>query len=549
MIYKTHPPQYKLMRNLISINKFLFLIFLIFTPNSQSFAKQDFSIDLQKKSELKKNFKSKVVKNKTNLKSRKIAQKTVPKSLPANLVKTPDDDLNDDDEDSDNFDYESLYKNNQNNIENIINESENSSKNNPISNEFSDFGIIKDTVEEKKVIKKYDSEEDEIFLNKDIFDEKNKTILRKSGVQQPTPEEKNFKISNRIVSDLSLTDNYGNSRNKFFDTNGVVRYFTSIQLKKDFEFYGLFRLSRFDNDFDIAKRQQSSNGGGSRIFENMGIGISELSLKYSKNNSSLIVGKFTANFGTAWRWNKAIAVHNIPQNYALTEKLGITAITKYGNIKKSGLYNFSLSFFTNDRKNFDNSLFHRRQSASKSQALAGDTRSLASYALATDISFDFSEKEKLRYHIGYSKLAVNKRASSLPSNIIKKQQGIVFGMNYEFPISHDFSGEAILEHADIKNPDGDTRVLNNYLTTNFILKYSNKYSLMIGNSRNKNKNISLNSSRRNISEINIGYEFTKNKYFDKLTTQLGYHHRTEKNADQNTNNKALSILIRYYKNF
>ncbi|NBX53341.1 MAG: hypothetical protein EBT63_06820, partial [Proteobacteria bacterium] len=535
--------------NLVNINKFLFLIFLFFAFNSQSFAKEDFSRDFQKNSEIKKNLKSKVTKNKTPRKDKKNLPKKVSKLLPVISEKDIDVDLNDD-EDLDKFDYENLYKSSQNNIENIIiNESGNSSQNNSNNNEFSDFGIIKDTVEEKKVIKKYDSEEDEIFLNKDIFDEKNKTKLRKSAIQQPTSEVKDFTISNRIVSDLSLTNNYGNSRNKFFDANGVVRYFSNIQLKKDFEFYGLFRFSRFDNDLDIAKREQSPSGGGSRIFENMGIGISELSFKYSKNNSSLILGKFTANFGTAWRWNKAIAVHNIPQNYALTEKLGITAITKYGDIKKSGLYNFSLSFFTNDRKNFDNSLFHRRQSASKSQALAGDTRSLASYALATDISFDFSEKEKLRYHIGYSKLAVNKRASSLPSDIIKKQQGIVFGMNYEFPINRDFSGEAILEHANIKNPDGDSRVLNNYLTTNFILKYSNKYSLMIGNSRNKNKNISLNSSRRNISEINIGYEFTKNKYFDRLTTQFGYYQRIEKNADRGHKNKALSILIRYYKNF
>jgi hypothetical protein len=451
-----------------------------------------------------------------------------------------------DDDKIDFFDYEALYKNT--NSSKIITENPPQSNN---SEEFlSDFGIIKNTLEEKKTIKKYEEEDDEIFLNKEIFDEKNKIKLRKSLKKEPPQTPEKFKISNRIVNDLNLSNNFGNPQNKFFNTSGVVRYFSSIQINRDIEFYGLFRLATVDNRQDVLRRERDPRGGGSRTFENLGITLSELSFKYTKKNSSIIAGKFTANFGSAWRWNRGIVIHSLASNYALTDKLGFAMITKYGDIKKTGLYNFSLSLFTNDRKNFDNSLFHRRDSDSKSDAIAGDTRKLNSYSFTTDVNFVFSDREKLNYHIGFSKLAINKRqALNLDLQNIKKQQGIVFGMNYEFPINKDFTGETLIESAKIKNINGVLNTLNSYLTTNFILKYDNKYSLLIGNSINKNRNNLLNHSRSNISEINIGYDFSKNKYFDKLTTQIGYHQNIEKGDLLNRKNKAIAFLIRYSKNF
>lgn len=418
--------------------------------------------------------------------------------------------------------------------------------------EIGDFGVIKDVVGENKVIKKKpDSEEDSIFLNKDIFNEKTKEKLRKIIPQIPQIEIKKLKITNRIISDLSLTDHIQNSeaKNEFRDTTGAIRYYLSARLNQNFEIYGLAKLARFDNDNDIARRENSNKKGNSRTFENLGINLSELSLKYSKDNSSLIAGKFTTNFGTAWRWNKGIFVHSVAQNYALTEKLGLTAITKYGDLKKTGIYNFSLSLFTNDRKNLDNSLLHRKHSDTKSEAIAGDTRSLSSFTLATDINFEFKEKEKLSYHIAYSKLGVNKNRTAVALDRLKKQAGVVFGMNYKFPIKKDLDLETILEYAKIKNINGESAISDQYFTSNFILKYLSNYSLMIGNSNNKNKNRLSSGESLNVSEINLGYEFNKNAIFDKLTTQIGYYQTLTKTLNKTNKDKAFGLLIRYYKNF
>ena len=415
-----------------------------------------------------------------------------------------------------------------------------------------DFGIIKDIVEEKKVIEKnLDGDEDKIFLNKDIFNKQTKESLRKIIDKIPKIEVHKLKITNRVIADTTTTNNFQstNQRNEFRDITGALRYYSTIQLNKNFEIYGLARLARLDNNSDIAKRENNNKSGNHRTFENLGINLSELSIKYSNGNNSLIAGKFTTNFGTAWRWNKGIFVHTIPQNYALNEKLGLTAVTKYGNIKKTGLYNFSLSLFTNDRKNFDNSLLHRKNSDTKSQAIAGDTRGLSSMTLATDINFEFTEKEKLSYHIAYSKLGVNKNATAVALERLKKQTGVVFGMNYKFPIRENFDLETILEYANIKNINGDSNISDKYFTSNLILKYYSNYSLMIGNSNNRNKNLASSRQSTNITEINLGYEFNKNKFFDKLTTQIGYYQTISRLTTMSSKEKSFALLVRYYKNF
>ena len=420
------------------------------------------------------------------------------------------------------------------------------------SSSYGDFGVIKDVVQEKKAIEKnLEGDEDKIFLNVNIFNKKNKENLRKIIDIIPTIEVQKFKITNRIVADTTATNNFqsANQRNEFRDITGALRYYSTIHLNKNFEIYGLARLTRFDNDSDIARRENNDKSGNHRTFENLGINLSELSLKYSNGNSSLIAGKFTTNFGTAWRWNKGIFVHTIPQNYALNEKLGLTAVTKYGNVKKTGLYNFSLSLFTNDRKNFDNSLLHRKNSDTKSQAIAGDTRSLSSMTLATDINFEFSEKEKLSYHIAYSKLGINKNATAVALDRLKKQTGVVFGMNYKFPIQQNLDLETMLEYANIQNINGNSNISDKYFTSNLILKYYSHYSLMIGNSNNRNKNRLSARSSMNITEINLGYEFDKNKFFDKLTTQIGYYQALTRVASTHNKQKSFALLVRYYKNF
>lgn len=412
----------------------------------------------------------------------------------------------------------------------------------------SDFGVLRVVIENKNAQKKYDTDESQIFLNPQIFDVKENEKIKNLETPEKPNQKSVFSINHRLVNDLSFANNFSNPRNNFQDTTGVVRFSTNLEYK-NFKLFSILRFARIDNNRDIERRLNDPAGGGSRSFDNFGATLPELNLKYSLGNNSIIAGKFTSNFGTAWRWNQGVFIHNIASNYGLFEKLGFAFVSKYGDIKKTGLYNFSFSTFTNDRKNFDNSVFHRREGDGKSKAIAGDTRSLKSYTLATDINFEFAENERLSYHLAYANLAINKEMSPIKNAKIKNQNGYVFGVNYIFPIIKKLNAETLIEYTRISNINGNTDISNKFLTTNLIFKYNKKYSLMFGNSKNKIKNKLISRSYDNSNEINFGYEFDKTKFYDKITAQIVYHQLTIKSPNQNQTNKSWAILLRYIKNF
>ena len=420
--------------------------------------------------------------------------------------------------------------------------------------DFSDLGVLKDIVEDEELPTSKPQileEDDKVFLNPDIFDpNKKKELLAKPIILNEDLKPKIFR--NRIVADMSFIDNHRNQNinNNFADTNGNIRLISALDITKNLELNSFLRMGRFDELNLPARRASSAHGGGNRTFENTDITIGELNLKYSYKNSAIIAGKFSGNFGTAWRWNRGIFIHRTPGQYSLNNKLGFTAIQKLGNAKNIGLYNFSLGLFTNDSTRLDKTLFRQVVIESPKQSKAGDTKKLDSFNLATDIIFDFANNEKLSYHLAFASLNVNAKKNNLPLNVLKRQNGWVFGMNYSNNLKKDLDFENLIEYAKINNVDGNANIDDSYFSVNFITTFQKKYSLLLGNSNKNSKRYLARSIHENTSEINIGYDFTANNFFDKLVLQVGYQHyinQTTSQAKQNFN--SLGCLLRYYKNF
>ena len=229
--------------------------------------------------------------------------------------------------------------------------------------DFSDLGVLKDIVKDDELPTAKPQileEDDKVFLNPDIFDpNKKKALLAKPYILNEDIKTKIFR--NRIVADISFIDNHYNTNinNNFADTNGNIRLISALDITKNLELNSFMRMGRFDNQNQSARRINSVNGGGNRTFENTDINIGELNLKYSYKNSAIIAGKFSSNFGTAWRWNRGIFIHRTPNQYSLNNKLGFTAVQKVGNTKTVGLYNFSFGLFTNDSTRLDKNLLHK----------------------------------------------------------------------------------------------------------------------------------------------------------------------------------------------
>jgi hypothetical protein len=361
-----------------------------------------------------------------------------------------------------------------------------------------------------------------------------------------------LQFNNLLDFRLKFDDHYLASKrsNEFKDTNIDSRLYSDFRLAKNFFIKSYLRLSEINNESENTRRSKNSiRGGGDRSFENLALEAKEFNLGYENDEFALFAGKFILNFGSAWRWNQGIWIHDVARGYQQDEKIGIATILKAGELKKTGRYYFTFASFTNDRKNFDGSLITKKDSVSKSDAKAGDTRSLKSYSMAVDVNFDFSEREKLFYHFSYLHMAVNEAASSVPANQIDSQKGFVLSMNYQLPVSENTDGEFLLEYLEQKNINGNPDQKENYLTVGLVGKLYQQFNLTLANTRNRSKVINQSNFNQDVSEISLGYNFRPTRFFDKLALQTGYKKQRIHDNSNLSDRNSYGVLLRYYKNF
>lgn len=359
-------------------------------------------------------------------------------------------------------------------------------------------------------------------------------------------------FSNRIISEVGFDDNYQTTdrRGEYKDTYGRVRFYSKLQVADHISINSYLKLDRIDNQSEVNRRVSSATGGGNRSFENLGGAIQELTIVNDTKNYALIAGKFGLDFGKAWRWDKGLWLYTLPTNYQQNNKLGVSATYRTGDSKETGQYSFGFSTFTNDRKNLDNSILVNQDSAHKSDANAGDTRSLGSYNISVNIKFDFAEDEKLSYNFSYMNLSVNgKYIAQTPQSKIADQKAYVAGMNYIYPISENISLDSLIEYVNIKNFGGNSDATDSYATINTTARFYKNWLLFAGNSNRKLVQIDQNGIDKNLSEISFGYEFGKNDFFDKIVVMAGYKNQRTNNKTSLDTQNAVGALARFYKNF
>ncbi len=359
------------------------------------------------------------------------------------------------------------------------------------------------------------------------------------------------KLSTTLIFETKFSDNYQttNRQDEYKDSVAKLRLINKFKLNDVLSINSRLLVTSIDNRGKVAARNNNPRGGGDRTFENIGVIAQELNLVLDHEKYALIAGKFNLNFGKAWLWNRGIWIQDLVNNYRQIEKLGFAGVYRLGDAKKTGQYNFSFSAFTNDRKNLDNSLMVSRDSGHKSDAAPGDTRSLQSYNAALDINFKFSQQEKLSYHFAYLNLAVNPRASALAQNKIADQKSVVLNMNYQRPIFEKILLDGLFEYVETKNLNGNGDLSEKYFTANFITKFDEHWSFLVGNSNHQYLQYGANGYDQNLSEASVGYEFGKTSFFDRLTLQAGYKNlRNDYKTSVDTRN-GMGLIMRYYKDF
>lgn len=361
-------------------------------------------------------------------------------------------------------------------------------------------------------------------------------------------DSKNFalelkpEIVNRIIAETQFEDTYRatSKSDKYKDFYGKFRLFTNAHIGKKVWINSFIIAERLDNSATV-------QNGDDRYFENTGAYIRELNINTNTKDYSLLAGKFGLNFGRAWRWDRGLWSYDIANNYRQNEKLGVSGVYRLGNAQRTGQYNFSLSTFTNDRKNLDNSILVNRDSAHKSDGKPGDTRSMASYNLGLNINFNFGDEEKLSYNFSHLNLATNKRNN--PASKAADQKGFVLGMNYQYPVKENLALDLLLEYAEMKNLGGNSDISEQYLTANLITKLYQNWNILLGHATLAHNVIGQNNTDQSLSELSFGYDFDKTKLFDRLTLQTGYKLMRTNNHVTPQTQHVLGAMLRYYKYF
>ncbi len=353
------------------------------------------------------------------------------------------------------------------------------------------------------------------------------------------------KFKAQLVFDLNADSNYSatESKNEYENIYSRARAAAKFSINKSLSVGGVLRLRQLQNPSEGSALSEGKN----RFFKNESLYLQELTVNFDQKNYSLLAGKFTQNFGTAWRWGRGIWSNDLAKAYREIEKIGVGGVYKVGDSRKTGRYVFGFSTFTNDRKNLDNSVITERDSDSKSAAKAGDTRSLKSYTASADVSFDFAPKEKLTYHFSYTDMAVNSRYTSVPANKLGDEKGYAVAMDYRYPINENFLLDTLLEYVKLKNIDGNSDVSDQYSTFNFVAEIYKNWNITAATTMLARQQYGQNGYDRSLSEISFGYNFDKNDFFDKLILQLGYknYHTNYKTYVDDTN--SLGVMLRYFK--
>lgn len=374
------------------------------------------------------------------------------------------------------------------------------------------------------------------------------------------PSEPALKVIAQLRAENINSKDYQatNSADEYLNSAAKFNFISNATLNKKWFLEVNFRAEQL--------RPQTSdykNYGGEGAY------LREMRVGYNDRDMMLFVGKFRPFFGIAWRngrnnWmdytannqeqfdynnTRGIWSDQIANNYAQTEKLGVGGVVKSGNAKTVGKYELGLSFFTNDRKNLDNSIITNRVSATKSDALPGDTRSLKSFVASLDVSFDFARDEKLFYRFAYIDLAPNSLATSVKPSKIADQKGFSAAINYQYPFSQDFNLNGLAEYVEMKNVSGNSDLGDRYFSSSLVGNIFQNWNITTAYASRQSFYLGQNGFDQNMAEISAGYRFNKNAFFDSLLIQTAYRNlRTDDHLAIDVKN-TVGILVRYIKNF
>lgn len=244
-----------------------------------------------------------------------------------------------------------------------------------------------------------------------------------------------------------------------------------------------------------------------RAFEDLGLYVGGLGLRFDLDPVTLSVGKISPAFGSAWDTAPGYFGTDIAEDYENEEMIGFMAEVARGD----GV--LSLSAFYPDDTRFSDSLGTRRGRNDRAEGGIGNTGKLNNFALQYDHEFDATT-----VHFGLRHLDQGEEDND--------ENGVVLGMTHAF----DNGIEVIAEYARFKGWEGEDA--NAGIAT---IGASLTRGALTYNAALSERHIDDAPTDRLIA-LGVDYEFDNG-----MTLSAGFAHLREE--EEETNAIALSLVI------
>jgi hypothetical protein len=360
-------------------------------------------------------------------------------------------------------------------------------------------------------------------------------------------------ISGKIRTEIYAINNYdsNDSQEEYKEYKSKLKLNLKAKITKKLSLNSVIKTSDMDQYSEDTKRAAAIPNSGTRSFENEGAYLEKLYLKYQYDNLEFSLGKNTLNFGQAWKRSNYIWILNkASKYYRFAEKFAFKTAIMSGNENGNGQYKFTLSSYFNDNKYLENSLITKRDYIDNYTINVGNDKSLfASYSSTLDINYNFGNQEKLSYHFGYVKSAINDRQSNIARSKISDQKSYVANINYQIPITENILSRVFIEYAHLDNYKGNKLKDINLLTKYLMLNLYQNYYLTYIISKVQYQEIGTNGEDEIVDEISLGYQFPKNNILHGLSSYIGYSKDKIDNKITKETTESAILYLKYEKKF
>jgi hypothetical protein len=185
--------------------------------------------------------------------------------------------------------------------------------------------------------------------------------------------------------------------------------------------------------------------GRDRWFDDEGLFVETLFLRWQRGRFALHAGKFNPSFGFAWDLAPGIYGVDFAEDYEITERIGFGGVIEFGNAAV-GRHRLGVDAFFVDTSPLSRSLLHDRGRTRRSDGGPSNTLSPESFSI-TLRGGEIPRLPGLTYNLGFA----NQHRADVGG---RSERDAVAGLAYGFSPFEGFEIELLSEYAHLHHAEG-----------------------------------------------------------------------------------------------